>query len=421
MNLMHTSLLSGLSILAKIITGILILKIVAMDTGPTGVALLGQFSTLVGVLSVIAGGGIGVGVIKFVAKYRAHPSQLEPFLQSAATYTMFFSILSMVLGLLFASSLASWILGQTNYTILVRCLFVTQLAIAANLLIYAVLNGDGKIRLLVIANIFSSVFSLLLIGTMTHYYHLNGALFAILLSQIMTLLVSLICVYQETWFRFLRPIKAKITHLFDLSHYSLMNTVSAVTVPVAQILVRNDISTLMGWDTVGYWQAVLRISDAYLMLVTTIFTAYYLPRFSQLTDLKSIKKEIKDAHIKLLPIVAFTLFVLYICRHLMISLLYNSDFEAATPLFLYQLLGDFFRIAAWIITYLLLAKSWTKTYIATEVILSILFVFCSFVFVRWAGLMGVTYAFALTYFIYWVLMVGVAQVYFKQEKVRKSS
>jgi PST family polysaccharide transporter len=67
--LLQISALSGSSTLVKMLTGMLSLKIVALYTGPEGVAILSQFMTLASVLSTIAGGGIGLGVIKYVAEY----------------------------------------------------------------------------------------------------------------------------------------------------------------------------------------------------------------------------------------------------------------------------------------------------------------------------------------------------------------
>jgi len=117
-----------------------------------------------------------------------------------------------------------------------------------------------------------------------------------------------------------------------------------------------------------------------------------------------------------MPLIGLMLIGIYLFRGIIINLLYSKSFTPATELFSYQLLGDFFRVASWLFTYLLLAKAWTKTYVVTEIILSAVFVCLSYSFSRSYGLIGVTYAFALTYFIYWLLMTIVTAFYFKQER-----
>jgi PST family polysaccharide transporter len=186
-------------------------------------------------------------------------------------------------------------------------------------------------------------------------------------------------------------------------------------VPVAQIVVRNDLNTLYGWNSVGYWLAVVRLSDAYILFVTTALTAYYLPRLSQLKTPEDIKREIIQANTTLMPILALALILIYVFRGFIINLLYSQNFGPSTELFTYQLLGDFFRIAGWLFTYLLIAKSWTKTYVLTEIILSLIFITIAHYFSRTWGLVGVTYAFALTYFIYWLMMAGIGLISLKQK------
>lgn len=412
--LLQISALSGSSTLIKMLTGMLSLKIVALYTGPEGIAILSQFMTLVSILSTIAGGGIGLGVIKYVAEY-AQSKELPGFLSTATFYTIFFSLLTMLSGLIFSKELSIWILGSVEFEYLIFWMSIAQILIAMHLLFCSCINGFGEIRLLVSISVISSIISLFLIASFAFFYQVKGTLLAFVLSQTIAIFISTAFLYRRKWFPFLFSINVKTTHLFNLSRYSLMSIVSTLTVPIAQIIVRNDLNTLFGWHSVGYWQAVVRLSDAYLLFVTTALTAYYLPRLSQLQTRITIKKEVVQAYYTLMPTIAIILFLIYLCRGIIINVLYSKTFSPATQLFAYQLTGDFFRIAGWLFTYLLIAKSWTKTYVATEIILSLIFVGIAHVFSRTYGLVGVTYAFALTYFIYWLMMAGVGMIYFKQE------
>ncbi|CAM4412544.1 MAG: Lipid III flippase [Legionella sp.] len=412
--LLKTSFFSGLSTLVKILTGILSLKIIAMHTGPEGVAILGQFMALVNIFATIAGGGIALGVIKYVAEY-ANTQELQKFLPTATFYTLFFSLATMLFGVTFSQELSEWILGSTEFAYLMRWMAVAQLFIAMHLLLCSILNGFGQIRLFITVTIISSVLSFIIVCGVALLYPLKSILLAFVVAQASSVFISLLFVFGKDWFRFLFSFKIEKKYLPNLLRYSFMSSVSTLTVSLAQIIVRNDLNTLFSWENVGYWQAVVRLSDAYLLFVTAALTTYYLPRLSELQTPKALKQEITSAFRTLMPLVGVMLICIYLFRGIIINLLYSKTFTPATELFSYQLIGDFFRVASWLFTYLLLAKAWTKTYVITEIILSVVFVGLSYSFSRSYGLIGVTYAFALTYLIYWLLMAVVAVFYFKQE------
>jgi PST family polysaccharide transporter len=87
-------------------------------------------------------------------------------------------------------------------------------------------------------------------------------------------------------------------------------------------------------------------------------------------------------------------------------MLYSKEFEAMTQLFAFQLIGDFFKMAAWILAYLMLAKAMTKAFIITEVVFSISYVLLGYVCIHLFNLNGITIAFAINYFIYLIIMIA---------------
>lgn len=88
-----------------------------------------------------------------------------------------------------------------------------------------------------------------------------------------------------------------------------MALTSALCVPLSQILIRSHTSNKFGVQYAGYWQAMIRLSGAYLMLVTTTLSTYYLPRLS---ELKSIKKEIYIEYKFIFPGALIGAFAIYI-------------------------------------------------------------------------------------------------------------
>lgn len=386
----------------------------AIYLGAAGLALCGQFISLMSILVVLAGGGISYGIIKYVAEYAYSETKLKLFLYNVVAYTCMFSMPAMVLGILLRKQIAVWILGSEQYADIIVGLSVAQVFLAFNLVLSSVLSGFKRLRLLTLINIISAFVGLMIAFVLIKAYGIEGGLFSLIISQLCPLFFSILFLYREKWFHYLRKLRVSKKIFAKLLNFSWMNMVSVLTVPIAQILVRDDISSLYSWQAVGYWQAVLRLSDAYLLIVTIALTTYYLPRLSELKNNRLIWQEMKRAYQCILPLIVVATMVIYFFRDFIIMLLYSQEFTSARDLFLYQFTGDFFRIAGWLSTYLLLAKAWAKTYIATEIFLSALFVIISYFMVRSYGLVGVTYAFAITYAIYWVVMSATSILYFKK-------
>ncbi len=143
------------------------------------------------------------------------------------------------------------------------------------------------------------------------------------------------------------------------------------------------------------------------MIVTTALSTYYLPRLSEITSKQELKKEILQGYKILLPIVIACGLVIYLLRDFIIYLLFSDSFSPMKPLFTWQIIGDVFKIASWLLAYVMLAKAMTKTFIISEVMFSISFILLSYLFISLmnSGTIGATYAYCLNYLLYFIVMI----------------
>jgi PST family polysaccharide transporter len=191
-----------------------------------------------------------------------------------------------------------------------------------------------------------------------------------------------------------------------------MALISILTVPLAQISLRNLLIGNLGLQSAGIWQGVTKISDAYLMILTTALSTYYLPKLSALQNDDEIKTEIISGYKLVMPTVIFGAIIIYLCRYYLIDILFTDAFSRMSDLFFFQLLGDVFKMASWLLGYLVLAKSMTKIYITTEIVSSTLYVLLGYLFVDIYGLVGITIAFFVNYVIYFLIMALIFRNYF---------
>ena len=117
-------------------------------------------------------------------------------------------------------------------------------------------------------------------------------------------------------------------------------------VPLAQLLIRMSMSESLGWSSVGYWQAVVKLSDAYMLFIGVIFINYLLPRLSQWHEDASALRALARFGVPLLGIFGLAGAAIYIARDYVILIVYSGAFLPAENLVLPQLTGDMLRVAA---------------------------------------------------------------------------
>lgn len=103
MSLAKASVWTAASTLVKIGAGLLVVKLLAVSFGPSGVGLAGNFRQLVTVLGVLAGAGIFNGVTKYVAQYHDDAAQLRRVVGTASAMVTGFSTLLAIVFLLAAA------------------------------------------------------------------------------------------------------------------------------------------------------------------------------------------------------------------------------------------------------------------------------------------------------------------------------
>ncbi|MEO6631148.1 MAG: O-antigen translocase [Mucilaginibacter sp.] len=408
MKLIKTSIFSAIITFIRIASGFVAGKMFALITGPSGVALIGQFTNFITIVLTFANGAINTGVVKYTAEYEYNQPKLKQLFSTSLKISICCSGAFGLILLTTATYVSHILFKSAIYSNPIRILGVTIILYSLNSLLISILNGLKQIKTYTIVNTAGSIIGLIFTVTLVYFYKIEGALYALVLAQSVVFLITLILVIKSSWFSwsfFNQPYDKKIAR--DLSHFSLMAVVSALTMPVSQIVLRNLVISKLGINSAGYWQGMMRVSDGYLMLITTSLSTYYLPKLASLQNNTDLRKEIFQGFKIILPVVFVGCLLIYFLRFFIIHLLYTADFESMNSLFVYQLIGDFFKVAAWILGYLMLAKAMTKTFIVTEFFFSISYVLLAYVCIRLFKLNGITIAFAINYFIYLIAMTFV--------------
>ena len=267
------------------------------------------------------------------------------------------------------------------------------------------MNGKKEILKLVLANIAGSLFALVITGVLAIKLQLYGALIALSIYQSIAFIVTLILCHRADWFEFsslLGKIDLGITKKF--ASFILMALVSAICVPLSQMLIRAYLTQEFSLAYAGYWEAMIRLSTVYLLLVTTTLGVYYLPRLSELNAIDEIKKEVYLGYKFIFPFAVVGGICVFILRDWIINLLFSPSFAPMQDLFLWQMMGDALKIGSWILAYLMLSKAMTKLYICTEIIFTVSLIALTYICTQVFGFEGVSIAHLINYGLYWIVI-----------------
>ena len=405
MNLLKTSALNGIAVLIKTATMFILNKILAVYVGPSGYAVIGQFQNFIQIVTTFAGGAINTAVIKYTAEYYEDESKQRAIWKTAGSIVFIFSFLMIFFILIFQRKLSFYIFQTVEYQSVFVWFAIFLLFFNFNALFLSILNGKKEILKLVVANIIGSLFSLVITGLLAIKFQLYGALVALSIYQSTAFMVTLILCYKANWFRFsylfgkIDPVIAK-----KFAGFALMALTSAICVPLSQIVIRLYLSSKFGLAYAGYWEAMIRLSGGYLMLVTATLSVYYLPRLSELSSIIDIKKEIYLGYKVIFPAALVGAISVYILRDWIIGLLFTDAFLPMRDLFLWQMIGDSLKIGSWILAYLMLSKAMTHLFIITEVIFATTLVGLTYISTNLFGFEGVSIAYLVNYAIYWLVM-----------------
>ncbi|WP_027485505.1 O-antigen translocase [Rhodanobacter sp. OR87] len=412
MNIVRAGFYTSLATAARLLAGLVAIKLVAWFAGPEGVGRLGQFMSLMSLLAVLAGGGISAAIVKYVAEYRDDPPRLSRLLSAALCYAFCASCLMGGAALLLSRQLAAWLLGDLGYAGLIRVLAVAQLGIALLNYILAVVNGFMDVRRLALIQAGGALVGIVMMIWLARWLHLYGALLALVLGQLLWLAIALPAWWRSSYFR-RRMLRLHYDRemTLRLATFSVMTLTSALLPPLVNIAVRDHLALQFGWERVGYWQAVSKVSDAYLLFFTAAINIYYLPKLASTHGREALLAELRSAGRHVLPAVIVLAAMVYALRGWVTRLLFTPEFAAANALYGPQLVGDVIKVASFVLSYLMLAKAMTALFVVSECVFAASYLALVWVFAARYGLVGAMYAFAVNYLLYLAFNLLVARRY----------
>ena len=410
-----TSLNAGV-IAVRLFISFFIQRLLAQIVGEAGIAKIGDLRNLMAMLMSVSTLGVFNGIVKYVAEHKDNSTELKRVFSTAFVFITIASFLTAFTLFFGASFFSNLIFGSQDFVFIFKVLAVVAPGIAVQRVFNGIVHGLSAYKKFVKIELFGYLLSSGLLVYCLYTYNLDGVLVAIAVTPFIQLGI-LLFVFGSVLKEYLnfKDISFKIPYAKELLAFTLMSLVSTILLNYIEIDVRNMIANKITENDSGYWTAMTNISKNYMVFTGSIFTLYVIPKFASINGASEFKKEVLNIYKTLLPLFAIGMILIYVFRDYVIQLIY-PNFYGMEPLFKWQLLGDFVRLASLVMIHLFLAKKQVKKFIFSEVISLGVFYLLARYLINDYGIEGIVLAHFIRYIVYFLVVLYLVIRYFKKQR-----
>ena len=403
---------NSLVIAIRLTITLAIQRILAKSLEEYGIAKIGDLRNIMAMLTSFTSMGIFNGMVKFVSQNENEPSQLKELLSTSFIFALFGSLISSLVLAVFAETFSVWFFDGPDFADVFYILAVIAPAIGLQRIFNAVVHGMSRVKKYAIIELVAYIISAILTLAGLYFNHLKGVLLAISIGPLIQLL-TLVFIFGKTLKPLITSIKPKWHGHFGnaLLAFTLMSFVSNILLNSVEIYLREVLERSLNINEAGYWTAITNISKNYMVFSTALFSLYVIPKFAKIRTGFDFKTEVLHIYKTLLPLFGVGMLLIFVFRDFVVQLIY-PNFEGMEPLFKWQLLGDFVRLAAVVVAHQFLAKKMIRSFIASEIVSMILFFGLSLILIPIFGTEGVVMSHFVRYVIYFGFVLLLVQRHF---------
>lgn len=401
----------------RLICSFISIKLTAAYLGPSGLALVAQFNNLVTLGQGLAGSAANTAIVRLTPELAEDPDRRQVLWATAARIASLLALGFALLLVLFSEFISQRAFGDAGHWGAVMLCAGSLLVVVVNGILLSVLNGLGDITRVVRFNVAATVAGLLVFAPACVWGGLQGGFVGSALAYTVALLISVVGLRG--------PSKISLSRLFNgydseaarrVWAFFPMLIAHATLSPLSTMVVRDTIMNTLDTQSAGLWQAAWRLSEAYLTVVTTSVSLYFMPRLGELAARPAeLRREVWRTLATVTLVTALIATAIGLLRQWVVPMVFSREFAGAQALMPLQLFGDVLRMAGWTLGFVLVALVRTRWYLAIEVAVPLLFVLAVNLLIPEQGVMGAVAAYVLASGVHLLMgLTGLRKLLFRQ-------
>lgn len=380
------------------------MKVVAVLLGPAGVGLIGMYLSLIQTASSVAAMGFGNVGTRQIAAAHAEGGALAVGHTRRTLFwgTLLLALIGASIFWLMSGWIAREILGDGAQANEVAWLSLgVALTVAAGSQ-GALLTGLRRIGDLARINVGSGALGALFGVAALWLWDEQGLIVMILIGPVVTFLLGHVYVAR------LGPPAGAVPSLSAMSHeWRTMVTLgfafmlSGLVATLGFLVARTLVQRALGIDALGHFQAAWAIGMTYLGFVLGAMGTDYYPRLTAaISDPVAATRIVNEQTEVAILLCSPVLLAMIGLAPWVIHLLYSPEFAPAVEILRWQLLGDLLKVMSWPLGFIILASGAGKTFVLTESLGMIVFLFGVFFGLPLVGVNATGIAFFAMYVAY---------------------
>ncbi len=407
-SLFRATAILGSSSLVTITVGLVSSKVWALLLGPGGLGLMGLLQGLVGLSGLVAGLGIGVGVVRLGANALARDSLGEMAALRKAAWILFAATggCSLLVLIAFRAVVSQYMLGTPAYAgsvVLVGLSLVFSLAAG---MLLSLLNAYHRVSALAWVTIINSIGSAAISILLVWLWGERGIALALIGGAVVNWLAAWMYVRRELPPASVRPRQRDVLRAARaLLRFGLPYTGSMIVGSGVQFLLPVLILHFLNKESVGFYRAAIAVSVGYIGFLLTAMGQDYYPRAAAISHQPAaLVRLVNEQHRFIMLLGVPMIMTALALSSYLVPLVYSPQFSPAVPVLEWQLIGTLFKFSSWTMSYVILARCGSTTYFCTELVAGLVTVSATWLGLQWLGLMGVGVGFFITYVIYYLVV-----------------
>jgi antigen flippase len=406
-----SAFIGGASVI-NILLGIVRNKVMAVLLGPSGVGLIGLYTTITGLASTLAGMGIGSSGVRQIAEAAGSGNQ-ERIARTIKTLRRCAWVLGTAGALLLAAfsfPLSVLTFKDHAHAVAIAVLGITVFIAAISTAQSALLQGLRRIADLARLNILGALAGTIIGLPLIWWLRERG------IVPLLVVLPAAGLVFSWWFARRVSVASMRLTYretareARGLLGLGLAFMAAGLMVAAVAYVTRLMIVRQLGLGAAGCYTAAYTLSGIYAGFILQAMGADFYPRLTDVAEDNSTVNRLvnEQAEIALLMAVSGILATLTLAPWV-IRIFYASAFEAAAAVLQWQVLGVFGQVISWPIGFILFAKGAGKFVMITEGLACAIHLGLVWLLIPRFGVAGAGMAFAALYAFHTLFLLVVSR------------
>ena len=401
MNFWKVFMGSGMVTVLNAVRVFVVNKLLAVFLPPAAFACVGQFLNFMTIGQATSSLALQNGWVSLTAQNKNNLEQLRGVWRGGFRLTTYASILTFAVALVLCFMLPLEKFFPDIHPRLVQAAIIFALPgiFATNVITItaSVMNGFGYYRRWALINMVSSLWQMLWVAFFLYTGRLS--VLSIVASQSVVAGIFAAQIASRSGFSLNEIRKTALDIRAPWVSYALMGIVPMILTPVVLTFMRSMIGAELGWNAAGIWQGIWKISDLLTALFSAILGVIVLPKVSMQMTKSEFWNMFRPIFVKSMLLALVAVVILYFGRSIVVAVMLSSSYAGAADYLPVQLLGDFFRVGAWALGLVLIARRETKVFLTIEICSQMVLACGSYGFIKLYEFNGPMMAYALENFL----------------------